>query len=80
MDATRRWTRRRVAIAAETGGSHDGIGAGDHDLPYRFGCRPTVRWPFPFTPKQFCRLLILRGRVLDGEYAADGGPPGLRPC
>ncbi|MBX5492411.1 MAG: hypothetical protein IRZ14_14760 [Chloroflexi bacterium] len=80
MDATKRWARRRAAIAAEAGGSHDGIGAGDHDLPYRFGCRPTARWTYPFTAEQYCRLLILRGRVIEGEYAADGGPVGIPAC
>ena len=56
----------------------DGTGAGDHDEPYRFGRRPNVRAPFPFTERQFARLLILRGRVrdnldcsaCDGERAA----------
>jgi hypothetical protein len=56
----------------------DGTGAGDHDEPYRFGRRPTARAPFPFTERQFARLLILRGRLrdnldcsaCDGERAA----------
>jgi hypothetical protein len=34
-----------------------------HDEPYRFGRRPTVRAPFPFTDRQFARLLIMRSRV-----------------
>ncbi len=33
-----------------------------HDEPYRFGRRPTTRAPFPFTERQFMRLLVLRGR------------------
>ena len=44
-------------------GSKDGVGAGDHDEPFRFGRRPTVEAPFPFTTKQFARLLILRGEA-----------------
>jgi hypothetical protein len=43
----------------------DGDSSGDHDEPYRFGRRPTARWPFPFTERQYARLLILRGRVRD---------------
>ena len=41
----------------------DGPGAGDHDQPYRFGRRPSARAPFPFTERQFARLLVLRSRV-----------------
>ena len=37
--------------------------APSHDEPYRFGRRPTVRAPFPFTERQLARLLIVRGRV-----------------
>ncbi|HLH26502.1 MAG TPA: hypothetical protein VK066_28610 [Chloroflexota bacterium] len=44
---------------------------------------PTAERPFPFTPWQYARLLVLRGRVQDGEMrepeeeSADGGatPP-----
>lgn len=73
MDANR-WAKRGIEIAVERGGSHDGIGASDHDVPYRFGHRPSARWTFPFTAEQYCRLLFLRGQVLDGVFAADGGP------
>lgn len=31
--------------------------------------QPTAERPFPFTPWQYARLLMLRGRVLDGELA-----------
>ena len=41
----------------------DGPGAGDHDEPYRFGRRPRASAPFPFTERQYARLLILRSRV-----------------
>jgi hypothetical protein len=73
MGAFRR-VRRGPTIAVELGGSHDGIGAADRDQPYRFGSRPSARWTCPFTAEQFCRLLLLRGRALDGACAADGGP------
>jgi hypothetical protein len=45
--------------------------APDHDEPYRFGRRPTVRAPFPFTERQFARLLIVRGRLRDLGSDAD---------
>jgi hypothetical protein len=52
-------------------GSRDGEGAGDHDEPYQVGRRPRADSPFPFTPQQFARLLMLRGRIADGAYADD---------
>ena len=54
-------------------GTKDGSGAGDHDEAFRFGYRPSARWTYPFQVSQFSRLLILRGRVQDGEYATDLG-------
>jgi hypothetical protein len=42
-----------------------------HDMPYRFGRRPTARAPFPFTERQFGRLLVLRGRVNDAPSSQD---------
>jgi hypothetical protein len=51
------------ARPATTRGTLDGSGAGDHDLPYRFGRKPTSRQPFPFSTHQYARLLILRSRV-----------------
>jgi hypothetical protein len=47
------------------------VDAPDHDEPYRFGRRPTVGAPFPFTDRQFARLLILRGRLRDLGFNAD---------
>jgi hypothetical protein len=56
--------------SSETGlasiGTKDGSTAADNDQPYRFGLRPTAKAPFPFTERQFARLLILRGRTHDG--------------
>ena len=46
-------------------GSLDGNGAGDHDQPYRFGCRPRATATYPFNTRQYARLLVLRGRVQD---------------
>ena len=53
------------------GGTKDGLGAADHDEPFRFGYRPSARWTYPFSVESYCRLLILRGRVRDGEFADD---------
>ena len=43
-------------------GSKDGTGAGDNDQPYVFGRRPRAIAPWPFTERQYARLLVLRGR------------------
>jgi hypothetical protein len=65
-------TNLREATTATTGtGSRDGLGAADHDLPYRFGSHPSSRWTYPFTARQYCRLLLLRGRLQDGEFDDD---------
>jgi hypothetical protein len=52
-------------------GSLDGRGAGDHDLPYRFGRQPRVGAPCPFSTRQFARLLVLRGKVAAGLLGDD---------
>jgi hypothetical protein len=52
-------------------GTRDGSGAADRDVPYTFGHRPTSSWTCPFSWHQYARLLVLRGRVQDGEFAAD---------
>ena len=54
------------ARSATIDGTLDGSGAGDHDLPYRFGRKPTGSQPFPFSTHQYARLLILRSRVQTG--------------
>ena len=46
-------------------GTLDGSGAADHDEPYRFGRRPSARAPFPFTERQYARLLVFRSRLCD---------------
>jgi hypothetical protein len=56
------------------GGTKDGLGAADHDEPYRFGYRPSARWTYPFSAEAYCHLLMLRGRVQDGEFAEDMRP------
>ena len=47
-------------------GTHDGLSAADHDQPYRFGDRPRCGTTYPFSTRQYLRLLVLRGRVQDG--------------
>jgi hypothetical protein len=54
------------ARSAAIRGTLDGGGSGDHDQPYPFGRKPTVSHPFPFSTREFARLLILRGRVQAG--------------
>jgi hypothetical protein len=34
----------------------------DYDESYTFGRRPNVQAPWPFTERQFARLLIARGK------------------
>lgn len=46
-------------------GSLDGDGAADHDQPYRFGFRPRASAPYPFSTRQYARLLVLRSRIKD---------------
>jgi hypothetical protein len=62
---------RGDATDSLTPGSKDGRGCADHDRPYTFGRRPRAVAPFPFTPRQFGRLLALRGRIHDGIAATD---------
>ena len=50
----------------ETGtGSKDGSGANDHDEPYTFGRRPRSIAPWPFTERQYAKLLLVRGRFME---------------
>ncbi|HLI29386.1 MAG TPA: hypothetical protein VKZ60_20155 [Chloroflexota bacterium] len=41
--------------------------------------RPTADRPFPFTPWQYARLLVLRGRVRDGEISEGEPLDGNQP-
>jgi hypothetical protein len=42
-----------------------------YDEPYQFGRRPNTRAPYPFTERQFARLLILRSRLDAAPTDAD---------
>jgi hypothetical protein len=52
-------------------GSLDGTGSGDHDQAYRFGFKPRAIHTYPFSTRQYVRLLVLRGRVQDGLLGSD---------
>lgn len=52
-------------------GTRDGSGAADHDVPFRFGRRPRAEATFPFSTRQYARLLLLRSRVEAGLVGAD---------
>jgi hypothetical protein len=56
-------------------GSHDGTGAGDHDETYQFGWRPRASATYPFSTRQYARLLMLRGRTHDGLLGRDDIEP-----
>ena len=55
-------------------GSLDGSGNADHEQPYRFGWRPSASTPYPFSTRQYARLLMLRGRVRDRGLGRDDAP------
>lgn len=51
-------------------GSLDGNSAGDHDLAFHFGRRPSAATPYPFSTRQYARLLVLRSRSKIASYRA----------
>lgn len=53
--------------------SMDGDGAADHDEPYAFGHLPHAAAPFPFSTRQYARLLAYRSRVRSGLAGRDDG-------
>lgn len=62
MDATNETSSGSDETVISTG-TKDGATAADHDEPYCFGRRPNARAPYPFTERQYARLLILRSRI-----------------
>jgi hypothetical protein len=54
---------QQLDVMAVNAGTFDGSGAADHDVPYRFGRRPWSASPYPFSTRQYARLLVLRSRV-----------------
>jgi hypothetical protein len=61
--------RSRSTVNAPVRESLDGNGAGDHDVAYMFGRVPRALAPFPFSTRQFARLLVLRGRIRAARFA-----------
>jgi hypothetical protein len=62
-------------------GTLDGNGASDRDQPYPLaGWRARAAAPYPFSTRQFARLLILRSRVSGGQYASDDLSAISRPA
>jgi hypothetical protein len=55
------------AEADRNTGTRDGRGAADHDQPYSFGRTPRSGTSYPFSTRQYIRLLVLRGRIQDGD-------------
>jgi hypothetical protein len=53
-----------------TTGSHDSDGAADHDVLFRFGRPPTAERPYPFSTRQYARLLVLRSQLQAGIFGA----------
>ncbi len=53
---------RQIDASSQRTGSKDGLGAGDHDEPYRFGRKPRTDVMFPFSERQFARLVVFRSR------------------
>jgi hypothetical protein len=51
-------------------GTLDGGGCADHDHPYEFGRRPTSAVPFPFSTRQYLRLLLMRSRLAEWSLAS----------
>jgi hypothetical protein len=85
--AGRNWTHDRARRdAAGTRHRRSGLptypprerGGADHDRPYNF-VRPSAAWTFPFSVRQFARLLVLRGRIGDGQVADDVRAEDVRP-
>jgi hypothetical protein len=54
-------------------GPLDGTRSGDHDVPYRFGRTSRSSGTYPFSTRQYARLLVLRSRVRSGLF----GTPDL---
>jgi len=52
-----------LSTSRTVGESLDGAGSGDHDAPYTFGRRPRGTAPYPFSTRQYMRLLVLRSRI-----------------
>ena len=71
-EASRRGTPMNTSEQSNAStSSGDGSGQDSYDEDYRFGRTPRVSAPCPFSTHQFARLLVLRGRIHAGVFAAD---------
>lgn len=50
-------------------GTKDGVGSQDNDKPYTFGMKPDMRSPWPFTEREYSRLLRKRDLELGKRVA-----------
>lgn len=57
--------RARPATAVDPSHPARERGGGDHDQPYEYR-RPSWRWTFPFTEREYARLLALKSRLAEG--------------
>jgi hypothetical protein len=65
-------TEYMVLPFSPTEGTLDSNGASDCDRPYLLaGWRARSTAPYPFSTRQFARLLIVRSLVTAGLYATD---------
>jgi len=46
-----------------------------YDQPYKFGRLPSAEATYPFSTREFARLLVLRGAVREGEFGTDDVSP-----
>jgi hypothetical protein len=60
-----------AAQTESTFGSLDGTGAADHDIAFHFGRRPSAVAPYPFSTRQYARLLVLPSRFQDRLIQGD---------
>lgn len=56
-------SKRQSEVRSAVRESLDSIGAADHDTAYTFGRLPRALAPFPFSMRQYARLLVMRGQV-----------------
>ncbi len=64
-----------AGLTESTFGSLDGTGAGDHDVAFHFGRRPSSVTPYPFSTRQYARLLVLRSRFEERLIQGDDDTP-----
>ena len=61
-----------AAVTGETPPAEPAAEA-ETEATYRYR-EPSAETPFPFSPHEYARLLVLRSRVQEGAFAEDGVP------